>query len=448
MMKPPALTRGRLGHTLASRHGGMREDLEPALRIEHRQALLYTLSKAAELEHLIICQYLYAAFSLKRDATEGLPDDMVQTVNGWRHTLFSIAEQEMLHMALVQNLLTSIGGGPHLARPNFPVPPRSFPARIQIALLPFGEQALRHFAFLERPEGEPIEDATDFQAAVAQAQPLPDVDEDEIGPITADFETISHLYRSIEDGLSTLSERIGEQRLFVGPLSAQATGEHFRFPELVAVHDLATATQAIETIVEQGEGARGEWQQSHFGRLLGVLDAFMTARDANADFDPTRPVLRAHVRPVESGADVPLISWHFTVRIADLLNAVYEVTLQVLARYFNHTDESEAQLQALADVAFFLMEECISVLGEIVTRLPVGGEYPGRTAGPAFELFYDADWLLPHRDAAWQLIGERLNELADFASSCRDECPPDMLKDLAPVADKLREQADRVAQLA
>ena len=447
MMRPSALTRGPLGHTLASRHGGSRHDLEPVLRIEHRQALLYTLSKAAELEHLIICQYLYAAFSLKGDVAEGLTDEQLDKVNGWRRTLLSIAEQEMLHMALVQNLLTAVGAGPHLARPNFPVPPRAFPARIQILLLPFGEQALRHFAFLERPEGEAIDDAEEI-AAIERAQPIPDVDEDQIGPIVADFDTISHLYRSIEDGLSTLAARIGEDRLFVGPVSAQATGEHFRFPELVAVHDLASAKAAIETIVEQGEGARGDWHDSHFGRLLGVLDEYLDERAAHPDFDPARPVLAAHVRPMESGEPVPLISWHFTVRAMDLLNAVYEVVLQVLARYFNHTSESEEQLSALANVAFFLMESCVSPLGELLTRLPIGGEYPGKTAGPTFELFYDADWLLPHREAAWVLITERLSQLADFGASCRDECPPQFVMVLIAVAQKLRDQADRMAKVA
>jgi Ferritin-like len=427
-MQIPALARGPLGHTLASRHGGHATGHEPVLRIESRQALLYTLSKAAELEHLIICQYLYAAYSLKRDASEGLPEELVQTVNGWARTLLRIAEQEMLHLALVQNLLTAIGAGPHFARPNFPVPPRAFPAHIQIALLPFGEEALRHFAFLERPEGEPVNDAEAF-AALAEAQPLPDVDEDQIGPIVADFETISHLYRSIDDGLETLTERLGEAKLFIGPPSAQATGEHFRFKELIAVTDLVSAKAAIETIVEQGEGARGEWQKSHFGRLLSVLDGFLTARAAYPEVEFARPVLRAHVRPVESGAVVPLISSHFTVRATDLLNATYEVVLQ-------------------SDIGFSLMEECVSPLGELLTRLPIGPEHPGRTVGPAFELFYDADWLLPHRDAAWQLIGERLNELADFSASCRDECPPGHIQILVAVSLKLREQADRIAAVA
>ena len=443
-MGNPALTSGRLSRTLASRHADLAAGHEPELRIEHRQALIYTLAKAAELEHLIVCQYLFAGFSLKRDAREGLPEAMVPTVRGWAKTLMQLAEQEMLHMALVQNLLTAVGASPHLSRPSFPVPPRAFPARIRIVLLPFGEEALKHFAFLERPEGDPIADVEMF-AALEQAQPLPDVEEDQIGPIATDFETISHLYRSIEDGLQRLAERMGEERLFIGPVGAQATGEHFRFPELVAVTDLQSARTAIGTIVEQGEGARGEWRDAHFGRVLAVLDELVAARQADAAFDPVRPVLAAYVRPPESGISVPLISYRFTVRAMDLLNATYEVVLQVLARYFNRTDESDAQLSTLAGVAFYLMEEAISPLGDLVTRLPIGEDYPGKTAGPTFELFYDADWLLPHRDAAWQVIGERLTELADFATACRDECPVGFIRELTVVSDKLRDLAARFA---
>ena len=355
-----------------------------------------------------------------------------------------IAEQEMLHLALVQNLLTAVGAGPHLARPNFPVPPRAFPARIQIVLLPFGEEALRHFAFLERPEGEPIDDAEAF-AAIARAQPLPDVDEDEIGPIVADFETISHLYRSIEDGLATLAERLGEDKLFIGP--AERPGDGRALP-------LSRARRGHGSRV--GQGRDRDDRRAGRGRARRLEDVAFRPADEHA-----RRVHRSRATRIRTWSShgrssvptfgrrravqsVPLISAHFTVRATDLLNAIYEVVLQVLARYFNHTDESDAQLAALADVAFFLMEDCVSPLGELVTRLPIGGEYPGKTAGPAFELFYDADWLLPHREAAWQLIGERLNELADFAVSCRDECPPGHVLVLSAVAEKLRAQADRL----
>ena len=39
--------------------------------LEHREALIYTLGKAAELEHLVMLQYLFAAFSLKQNVSEG-----------------------------------------------------------------------------------------------------------------------------------------------------------------------------------------------------------------------------------------------------------------------------------------------------------------------------------------------------------------------------------------
>ena len=59
----PAGPHGPLANVLAVRRG--KGDAQTG-GLEHREALIYTLAKAAELEHLIICQYLFAAFSLKR----------------------------------------------------------------------------------------------------------------------------------------------------------------------------------------------------------------------------------------------------------------------------------------------------------------------------------------------------------------------------------------------
>src|SRR5215468_7172101 len=80
-------------------------------------------------------------------------------------------KQEMLHLALATNILTAVGAAPHFERPNFPILSRWYPEGVQIALLPFGERALRHFIYLERPEGMALDDAAGF-AAVQQAQPL------------------------------------------------------------------------------------------------------------------------------------------------------------------------------------------------------------------------------------------------------------------------------------
>jgi hypothetical protein len=441
-----AVPGGRLIHLIASRGGAAGSespDGDAQLVLQHREALVYTLGKASALEHLVMCQYLYAAFSMKDREDEGLPPDQLAAVRRWRKELLHIGQQEMLHLALVQNLLTAVGAAPYLSRPNFPLPPRAYPAGIQMALLPFGETALRHFAFLERPEDVEMADVEMF-AALEKAASLPAV-EDEIGGHLRDFATIGQMYRAVEVGLDQLAARLGEPRLFLGPPAAQATDLHFRWEELVAVTDLASARRAIDTIVEQGEGARGDWKEAHFGRLVTILDEYLAMRAADPAFEPARPVLAACVRPPEDGTPVPIVTDAFTSRCMDLLNATYEVLLQLLARYFAHTDETEEQLEVLADVSVGLMYTAIKPLGSLVTRLPIGHEYPGATAGPSFELFFSVDYLLPHRDAAWLVMEERMRDVAELATRCRDACVPLYMAPLIKVTDALRAQADRLA---
>jgi hypothetical protein len=438
---PP--TGGRLMRLLAARGGIAPGD--PTMVIQHREALIWTLGKAAALEQLVMCQYLYAAFSLKDREDDGLTAPQLEATRRWRRELIHIAEQEMLHLALVQNLLTAVGAGSAFERPNFPLPPHAYPAGIRMELLPFDEPALRHFIFLERPEGLDMADQ-DALAAVDKAVPLPAAAEDEIGPRLQDFDTIGTLYRAIELGFDRLATRLGEERLFIGPPSAQAVVGQFPFPSLTAVYDLASAHAAIDTIVEQGEGARGEWRQAHFGRLITVLDEYLDLRDADATFEPARRVLAANVREREDGRAVPLITDPFTSRAVDLLNAVYEVILQLLARYFAHTDETEDQLTVLAEVSVGLMKTVVKPLGGLVTRLPVGPEHPGRTAGPTFELFYDSDLLLPHRAAAWLVMEERMRVLAELGTRCREVCSALHLPTLEKVTAALGDLADQLAE--
>ena len=427
---------GPLAHVLAVRSG-------KTGGLEHREALVYALGKAAELEHLIMLTYLFAAFSLKQNLSEGVTEEQLDAIRGWRKTLLAIGEQEMLHLALVQNLLTAVGAAPRLARPNFPMPAYSYPAGVRIELLPFSEAALRHFAFLERPEGMAIDDAEGFEA-IAQVVALPHDAADDIVPQLQEFDTIGQLYRAIQAGLEHLAERLGHDRLFVGPASAQATAEHFRWEELVAVTDLASAKRAIDTIVEQGEGASGEWRNAHFGRLITILEEYLALKAADPAFEPARPVVAANVRPQSTGVVVPLITDGGTTRAMDLLNVVNEVLLQVLSRYFANSGETPEQLGVLADVAVGLMYTAIKPLGTIVTTLPIGPDMPGVTAGPGFELFYSVDYLLPHREAAWVLMEERLRDAAAFAVRCGQQCTPVLMQPLAKVATALGKFADQL----
>ena len=434
---------GRLAQMIATR-GGLAPPEEPFV-IEHREALFYMLCEASELEHGIMCQYLYAAFSLKQSADEGLTAAEAEAVQRWRKHIFHIAAQEMLHLALVQNLLTATGAAPHLSRPNFPQPASHYPAGVHLALVPFGEEALRHFMFLERPEGMDLEDAAGM-AAFANAAPVavPRVQVGEIVPRGQDFATVGHLYRSIEAGIAHLAEKLGEEVLFIGPPRAQATQQYFGWPELVAVTDVASAQRAIDEILEQGEGPRGHWKDAHFGQFVAILDEYLQLREANPAFDPVRPVITVNVRPSERDTSIPLATDPIARQVMDLFNVSYEILLLMLQRFFAHTEETDPQLKALADATVNLMFGAIEPIGDLVTTLPAGPEYPGRTAGPSFELFYESDYVLPHREAAWVLLVERLRQAADFCEPGAP-CDPQVTEGLRQVRTNLTGIADALA---
>ena len=440
MTQSSSAGRGALAQVIATRGG--RAAPESPFVIEHREALIYMLCEAAELEHAIMCQYLFAAFSLKQSTQEGLTAEELAAVDRWRKAVSHIATQEMLHLALVQNVLSAVGAAPHLSRPNLPQLAGHYPPGVILTLLPFGQAALEHFMFLERPEGMDLADAPGL-AAVDRAAPI--MQDGEIVPRLQDFATVGHLYRSIEEGIKHLCDKYGEPWLFVGPPEAQAAVEHFGWPQLVQVVDSGSAQRAIDTILEQGEGPRGHWRKAHFGSFVQILDEYQQLKNANPDFEPARPVLPATVRPSEGEQDTPLIEDQYTSRCVDLFNVSYEVLLQTLARYFAHTEETEPQLGVLAQVTIGLMFNVIKPLGQLVTTLPVGDTYPQSVAGPSFELFYDSDYVIPHRDAAWALMEERLREAAAFSDRLRDDGPPGVATRLEPVGSALLMLAHQLA---
>src|ERR1700716_4123358 len=69
--------------------------VDPPLRVESREELVYLLGEACELEHGLLCEYLYAQFSLKRSLEEGLKAEQLARVQAWELTLIDLIKQEM-----------------------------------------------------------------------------------------------------------------------------------------------------------------------------------------------------------------------------------------------------------------------------------------------------------------------------------------------------------------
>jgi Ferritin-like len=386
---------------------------ESPIVVENREHLWYLLAEATQVEHMIMCQYLYAGFSLKTDADEGLTSEQAAAVGRWHQVLAGIAVEEMLHLALVCNVMCAIGAAPTVGRPNFPRQSDHLPPGVQFQLLPFGKAALTHFLYLERPEGMERADAEGFVPVRPEPEPI---DPGEVMPRMQGFGTVGHLYRGIEHGLASFARVVGEDTLFVGPRRAQATPELFRWPQLVAVTDLASAQMALDEIIEQGEGARGDWKSAHYGRFLGIWEEYERLTAADPAFSPARPVMPAFTRqPWDVPEPQPMIGDPLTRAVAEVFNLGYETLLQTLNRFFTHTDETDDQLGVLIGTAFRLMTQVLRPLGNTLARMPAGPEHPGRTAGPVFEMFYEFGNFIPWQRAAWTLLAERAGLLATSA---------------------------------
>jgi hypothetical protein len=210
-------------------------------------------------------------------------------------------------------------------------------------------------------------------------------------------------------------------RCSLGSERAQATPELLHWPQVIAVNDLDSALAAIGEIIEQGEGARGDWRDAHYGRFLSIWDEFHALRDADPSFEPARPVIAAYTRqPFDIAAPVPVVTDPLTHRVAELGTVGYELVLHLLTRFFTHTEETEEQLGMLIGTAIELMADVIRPLGTLLTRLPVGPSHPGSTAGLAFQMHYAMGNFVPWREPAWALLHERMTLLVDRCDAARE----------------------------
>jgi hypothetical protein len=404
---------------------------EPAVIVGGRSQLFHLLTEASEVEHTLMCTYLYAAFSLKSGVGEGLSQEEAEAVAGWRKRILSVARDEMVHLLLVSNLLTAIGGRPHLSRPNFPVASGYFPAEVVVRLAPFDLATLDHFIYLERPRGYDLTDGAGFESPVRYER-----EEAYVGvmPGMQDYRTIGHLYDAIRENFTATADRIGEAALFIGPVGSQLGKDAVSLEGVEVVTDLAGALRAIEVIVEQGEGSGDDRTDSHYQRFRAIRDQHHALASRNPGFSPARPAATSPVmrRPPEDDGPV-FVDSPDAARVLDFGNAVYGTLLQLLVQAFNRTGPEAASVQLrLVDASISLMH-VLAKVGAELTRLPATSAGPAPTAGLSFTMLRGVEPLVPEAEQA--LLAERLAELAEGAAAAARAAPA--LRELGPELARL-----------
>jgi hypothetical protein len=406
-------------------------DEEVAIVVGSREQLFHLIAEASEIEHTLMCSYLYAAFSLKRRSTEGLSEREGEAVERWRSAILAVATEEMVHLLLMANLSIALGGRPHFSRPNFPVAPGYFPSGVIVKLTPFSPQTLEHFVYLERPQGVDRRDGDGFEHEQEYQR---EEAYDGLMPSVQDYATVGRLYEALRVNLTVQASRLGEATLFVGPVAGQVGPDALQLEGVATITDLESALVAIATIVEQGEGSAADREDSHFHRFLSIQTEYAELLTANPRFAPSwpaaeNPVMRRPPEPEEKVFidDLP------GARVLDFANAVYGLLLRFLVQAFGRYDRQEAQADFL-NAAIELMH-ILAQSASALVKLPASPDHPGINAGMTFTMLRSVEPLFAG-PAERQLTAERLIELARGARHIASISP-----ELAPLPSRIEKIA-------
>jgi hypothetical protein len=432
--------------------------------IQTRAELIDALRVAAELEHGLMAQYLFAVYSLKRYTWEGLDAVQLEHVRRWSSSITLIARQEMEHLGLALNLLSAIGGTPSFTRPNMPQRRDYYGAAgIKLTLTRGDLETIKRFQHFEAPDaltkklkpGEwiPQKDARRWchtkkdVPSRKELTALMDTGSVEGAPVLGfGWDSVQDLYETIRSGFETLSATMGESNLFVGKPSLQIFGGP-QSPQyggmnnlnqygldLISVTNLAGARQAITMILEQGEGIKvnaSYLRWTHFCLFTGIRGDMEDLDLGSLGARPVVPNPMTMLHPDVSERDqVTLLTNGTTIEIAKLFNGSYELMLLLLLYLYSDNVKTQDQVNDLMDAAFFpLMTMFVRPLAEVLTEIPAF-EGPRqktkdglRNAGPGFELNGDV-LLFPTLDATWDLFQERIDVLVlGFDAVLRDGDP-------------------------
>jgi len=405
-----------------------------------RELLVHALYEAAEVEHNLMCTYLYAAFSLKSGTTEGLSDAEAAATARWRKDIIAVAIDEMSHLTAVWNITSALGAVPRFGRTNFPLDPGFLPARIVVKLAPFGPQVLQHFIYLERPAQSSEPDGEGFAPERVFARGSIGT---RLTPMGIDYATVGEFYASLGQGLRGLVTRIGEAAAFCGDPALQLSPGEVDLPGAKRVLCLKSALAAFDAIVLQGEGAQESSEGSHFERFCAIREEYRALKAANPQFAPshpaaTNPVLRRPPRPEGR----VWIEEEPSIATVDLANAAYGLMLRLLAYAYAvpapHPDKALA-----VDLAIGMMQ-AVAPLGERAARMPAGPSNPNCNAGMSFTTLRDAAPLSPGNGAR-RFFVERMSELATAAAAMTPATDPRLSTSarlLAGLAQRARQRFD------
>jgi rubrerythrin len=324
------------------------------------------ISEAAHLQHMLAMalQLEFSTIPVYGTALYSITDT---SSLAFQH-LKSVMIEEMYHVNQAANLLVAVGGKPCFTGKAAPAYP---------AYLPGANQKTTPYLSI-RPASRDL--VKDVFMAIEHPAPVQAPAEGK------NYDSIGQFYKAIKDGIEKVgndafknSGQNGKQRLdyYIGKQGGKPT----------YVTDVKTALHAIETIVEQGEGAinpthplnplqpfgsynhYGQRLDGTYGPILGTpfelshYYKFKTIADKAKPFPP--------VRPTVSTANINNYENSLAVMMANAFDMIYSVMLHKLEFSFQEGDQSR---EVYFQLVLPIMHEILPVLARAIMQVPIWTE--------------------------------------------------------------------------
>lgn len=371
---------------------------------------VFLLQVAAEIEHGLLIQYLFAAYSL---GGPQVPETQRAHVQRWQTLLLGIAREEMGHFITVQNVLKLIGGALNLERNDFPwdLPFYPFP----FALEPLSRKLLARYVCIESPENWP----DNWKSRQKEIEELG------FGKGGSDgFKRVGEIYAKLRALLADKA-LIPDDQFHADTLTYQASFDEWgrgykegsrgavtpgaKTPNVLiyTAYSRQTALDAVDAIAQQGEAADGDNQNEELSHFERFMELYLAFPEEGASWSPCRPVV-SNPRALGDPDVVPGTTYlvnEDSRRWAKLLNLRYRMLLNYLSHSFRLSGATglvDGQARgAILNRAFSEMYNLRAISGILVT-LPCGKPNTAARAGPSFELPYTLKLPYLERDV-WRL---------------------------------------------
>lgn len=444
---------------------GIRFERPPG--VSWRDYLIMLLHIASGVEHALMVQYLYAAYSL---GGPNSTDEQAKMIARWQRGILNIAREEMGHLLTVQNILALLGAPPNFNRGETPFDAAVSP--IPFVLAPLTRDIVASFTYAEMsPDCHDDAHKDDIKLITEQTLRVAhSLGQEEIRP-----EPVGILYREIIDVIgnenwipdSDLHELSYETQaswddwgrgyapdpklltpsgdvkqpslhhrtsvivmraatrtdalLALHAISSQGEAEHLKHPHRIRL-DTSRSTEKPDPERDEDEAhEKHDEEPSHFERFLAIW----------RDYPPNYPegwwphinvVCNPSTRPSTSPYRFPIkdpvvLDW------ARLFNTRYRMLLTFLSHSYRLSRISrpgEPNLRGMVMHRAFGEMYHIKALAGLMVQMKVG-EKDGRDlfAGPPFETPYSLD--MPAIDAdCWRLHRDLIIGAREVIDRLRD----------------------------